>query len=367
VLHDVVASHVQEEIGAKEVALLLADYAETSLERVPDEEGSHSVSVDASPAGAAFRSQQLRVAADNGGWRVHVPVTVRAERLGMLDVLLAEEPSDEVVTLLEQSAVIVGYVIATARRYTDLFERVRRRRDLVLAAEIQWELLPVLAYEGAEFSVAGALEPAYAIAGDSFDYAVEAEHLHLTLTDGMGHGLRAAILTSLAVSALRNARRREREVLDQVRTANQVLFDQFGGEQFVTGQMARLDVVSGEAAVVNAGHPRPRLVRAKAVEVVPLHADIPMGLYADTRYRVQRIPLEPGDRLVLLSDGVLEATDPDGRPYGPERFAQLMLESADLLPTEVVRLVTRSVMAHRAAELRDDATVLCVDWKGRSQ
>src|SRR5204862_620547 len=139
----------------------------------------------------------------------------RAERLGVLDVLLPEPPSEQLHESLSQAATIVGYVIVTARRYTDLFEKVRRRRDLILAAEIQWELLPVLAFDCTAFAVAGALEPAYSIAGDSFDYAVEAEHLHVAVTDGMGHGLRAALLGSLAVSALRHARRRERNVLQQ--------------------------------------------------------------------------------------------------------------------------------------------------------
>src|SRR5205823_7485646 len=216
-------------------------------------------------------------------------------------------PTPELRGELQRAAILVGYVVATARRYTALFEKVRRRRELILADEIQWELLPVLAYEADEVSVAGALEPAYAIAGDSFDYAVEADHLHVAITDGMGHGLRAALLASLAVAALRHARRRGRDVLSQVKEASEVVHDQFGGDQFVTGTVASVDVPTGQMHLVNAGHPQPWLARGDNVSALDLHADYPMGLFPGVDYREQVIPLDPGDRVLLVSDGVIEA------------------------------------------------------------
>ncbi|MBV8161981.1 MAG: phosphatase, partial [Acidimicrobiia bacterium] len=176
-LPSIVSAVLAEAVGAKHVGLLLADYGEITLERVSldaDPAESASVPIDGSPAGEAFLTQTPVEEADDRGLLVHLPVAVRAERLGVLEVLLPDAPSSELRAELQRAAVVVGYVVATARRYTDLFERVRRRRDLILAAEIQWELLPVLAYDGEELAVAGALEPAYAIAGDSFDYAVEA-------------------------------------------------------------------------------------------------------------------------------------------------------------------------------------------------
>src|SRR5439155_4458550 len=104
-------------------------------------------------------------------------------------------------------AQVLAYVPTGARRYTDRFETLGSRRDLGLAAEIQWELLPVLAYELPRFSIAGALEPAYDIGGDTFDYAVSAQQLSVSITDAVRHGLRAAMLSSPAVSAMRNTRR----------------------------------------------------------------------------------------------------------------------------------------------------------------
>ncbi|MBV8986816.1 MAG: serine/threonine-protein phosphatase [Acidimicrobiia bacterium] len=282
----------------------------------------------------------------------------------MLELLLPDS-SARVREELVRAAMVVGYVVSTARRYTDLFERVRRRRELILAAEIQWELLPVLAYEADELSVAGALEPAHAIAGDSFDYAVEADDVHVAITDGMGHGLRAALLGTLAVAALRHARRRGHNVLYQVKEASQVVHDQFGGDQFVTGTIGTIDMSSGVMRVVNAGHPRPWLAHGDVVEEVELFADYPLGLFPGIDYREQEIALEPGDRVLFVSDGVMEATSPAGEEFGSERLRALIAETRDQLPTEVVRRIARAVVDHCQVPLRDDATVVSVDWRPR--
>jgi serine phosphatase RsbU (regulator of sigma subunit) len=364
----VTSAVLAEAVGAKDVGLLLADYGEVTLERVSsnvDSDDHDSLPIDGSAAGDAFLSQSITEEADDSGQRLYVPVSVRAERLGILDVLLPEAPSAEMREELWRAAIVVGYVVSTARRYTDLFERVRRRRDLILAAEIQWELLPVLAYEADEFSVAGALEPAYAIAGDSFDYAVEAAGLHIAITDGMGHGLRAALLGSLAVSALRHARRRGREVLTQVKEANQVVHEQFGGDQFVTANVASIDVPTGEMRIVNAGHPQPLLVRGGEVTELGLFADFPLGLFPGGEYRAQPVPLEPGDRVLFVSDGVVEAAAPDGDDFGIDRLAQLATTTRGDAPTGAVRRITRAVIDFREGPLRDDATVVCLDWRPR--
>jgi serine phosphatase RsbU (regulator of sigma subunit) len=186
----------------------------------------------------------------------------------------------------------------------------------------------------------------------------------VSVTDAMGHGLQAALLAGLAVAALRNARSHPAGLLEQVDHANRALHTQFGGERFVTGQVLRLDVPGGSGAVVNAGHPPPRRVRGDRVEPVGLDADLPLGLDPDTVYQVQRLTLEPGDRLVLLSDGVLEAAPEGGSAYGAGRLDEVLRASRELAPYEVARLVVRGVITHRAGDLADDLTVVCLDWRG---
>jgi serine phosphatase RsbU (regulator of sigma subunit) len=258
----------------------------------------------------------------------------------------------------------LGFALAAAGRATDEVELVRRGRPLSLPAEIQWELLPRLALAAPEYVVAGTLEPAYEVGGDTFDYAAQPEALTVSVTDAMGHGLQAALLAGLAVAALRNARRGRAGLLEQADHANRALHAQFGGERFVTGQVLRLDVPGGTGAVVNAGHPLPRLVRGGRVEPVGLDADLPLGVDPETVYQVQPLKLEPGDRLVLLSDGVLEAAPEGGAAYGAGRLDEVLRDSQELAPYEVARLVVQEVIAHRAGDLADDLTAVCLDWRG---
>ncbi|UAL31735.1 serine/threonine-protein phosphatase [Nocardioides rotundus] len=204
---------------------------------------------------------------------------------------------------LEDTGRLVAYSLTAARRYTDRFERIRRRRDLLLAAEIQWELLPVLAYDTAEFAIAGNLEPAYEIAGDTFDYAVGRDRLTVTITDAIGHGLRAALLGGLAVTTMRNQRRAGADIIEQADEASAQLEKQFGEESYATGFLVQLDPATGTGIAVNAGHPPPLLLRAGHVRSLRVPPDIPLGIFPGTHYRPHRISMRTGDRLLFYSDG----------------------------------------------------------------
>ena len=362
----VLTAHLKETVDAHGATLLLADYAERRLERLDEGRpvrSGESFPVDGSPPGRVFRRQEALAVPEGDAHRVYVPVTVRNDRLGVLDVLLPEAPSPDTLTRLGHVATTLAYVIAAARPYTDVFERVRRYKRLELAAEIQWGLLPALAYDGDELSLAGMLEPAYEFGGDNFDYAVEEGSVTLSVTDAMGHGLRAAVVGSLVVNALRNARRSGASLVEQAREANAAMSEQFGGEQFASGLLMRIHVGLGDVEVVNAGHPPAFLVRAGAVSELALAPDYPLGMFPDTRFCARSLRTEPGDRLVLYSDGVVEATSPDSQPFETDRFVGLLAETATLPPAEVTRLVTRAVLDHRNGPLVDDATVLCIDRK----
>jgi len=348
------------------VNLLLVDYGQELLRPFGAYQGPPlgQERVDQGEAGVAYRTQAAQVDRVQLGWRACVPVTLGGERFGVLDVRLDAEPSAGLLAELERVAVALGFALAAAGRATDQVELARRGRPLSLPAEIQWELLPRLALAAPEYVVAGTVEPAYDVGGDTFDYAAQPESMTVSVTDAMGHGLQAALLAGLAVAALRNARRRRAGLLEQVDHANRALHAQFGGERFVTGQVLRLDVPGGTGAVVNAGHPLPRLVRSGQVEPVGLDADLPLGVDPETIYQVQRLALEPGDRLVLVSDGVLEAAPEGGAAYGASQLDELLGSSRELAPYEVARLVVHEVIAHRAGDLADDLTAVCLDWRG---
>jgi serine phosphatase RsbU (regulator of sigma subunit) len=353
-----------EEIEA--VNLLLVDYGQELLSPFGAYQGPPlgQERVDQGEAGKVYHTQATRVGRVQLGWRACVPVTLGGERFGVLDVRLAAKPSPGLVAELEQVAMTLAFALVAAGRATDEVELVRRGRPLSLPAEIQWELLPRLALVAPEYVVAGTVEPAYDVGGDTFDYAAQPQALMVSVTDAMGHGLQAALLAGLAVAALRNARRRPGGLLEQADQANRALHDQFGGERFVTGQVLRLDLPGGTGAVVNAGHPPPWLVRDGRVEPVGLDADLPLGVDPETIFQVQPLRLAPGDRLVLLSDGVLEAAPEGGVAYGAGGLEEVLRASQELAPFEVARLVVQEVIAHRAGDLADDLTVVCLDWRG---
>jgi serine phosphatase RsbU (regulator of sigma subunit) len=130
---------------------------------------------------------------------------------------------------------------------------------------------------------------------------------------------------------------------------------------FVTGQLVRVDLPSGTARMINAGHPPPIRVRGGRAEAISLHADPPFALPMTGDYRVQDIALEAGDRLVFLTDGMLE------RNAASVDIPSFMTACRHLHPREAVQQLTQAVVQACGGNLRDDATVLCFDWHGNSQ
>jgi serine phosphatase RsbU (regulator of sigma subunit) len=361
----VLTSFLAENAGASEMDLLLADYDLEVLVRVRQDEpaaSTQTVAVNGTDAGRAFRAQAAVTQAENGSLVVHVPISLRAERLGVLRVRLPEPVPAETVAGLQQVATVVAYVIFAAGRFTDMIEQARRRKPLALDAEMQWTLLPVRAFAGPRFEIAGQLMPAYDVGGDSFDYSVETGHLHLSVTDAMGHGVGASLLDSLCVAALRNSRRAGADVAAQAQRAHDALLTQFGDGQFVTGLIACADLDTGAVEVVNAGHPSPYLLRSGRLTELRLPTQLPLGLFPDVRYTQHTFDLEPGDRLFIISDGVADAGPARAQPFGEQRLQGLLLATADDPPHEAVRHVLRTISDYQQDKFRDDATALCLDW-----
>ena len=127
---------------------------------------------------------------------------------------------------------------------------------------------------------------------------------------------------------------------------------------FVTGQIVRVDLLSSIACIINAGHPPPIRIRDGHAEMVDLHVDPPFATPKAGDYRVQELALEAGDRVVFLTDGMLE------RSATAVDVPSVLAANRHLHPREAVQALTRAVVEASGGELRDDATVLCLDWHG---
>lgn len=357
-------------MGAEQVRLLLADYDLHELRPLSSTDADHLLAgvvepIVTSESGRAYLAQAIVTIPRDHELHVFVPVTLRDERLGVLAMVLPQPVDAGALEGLEDVAVVLAYVLLAASRYTDLFEQARRRQPLSLEAEIQWGLQPVRAFSCTEFSLAGQLVPAYDVGGDSYDWEVNRGTASVSATDAMGHGLNASMLGSLAVMAMRNARRAGASLTERVAAADRAVFHEFGGAQFVTAVALEVDVGSGRMLAVNAGHPHPFRLRAGQAEQVLLEPQLPIGLFEATGYELQAIDLKAGDRLVLISDGVLEAAPRGGVEFGETRLEAALLATAAQPPHEAVRHLVRTLLDYQQGELRDDATILIFDWRGR--
>ena len=367
---DVLAAALAEAIGAREVSFLIADFSGRSLIRLGHSGGTGAlrlhgketaerVPLAGTPHGRALAAQAVEVLAENHGARLFAPVTSRGEAVGVLELGLEDFPLEQTVADVALAAHFLAYVVIANRRYTDLFEWGQRSVPLSLAAEIQHRLLPgAFTCEAGQFTLAAWLQPAGEVGGDTFDFSLDRDTLHVSMTDAMGHTMDAALLATVLVGGLRNARRRGVELAEQVRLANDALAEQADEGQFVTGLVVRIDLASQTAGIVNAGHPLPLRLRAGQVEQVRLEADRPFGLQAGPGHRVQALPLEAGDRLMFVTDGMLE------RAAARMDIGAVLTASTTMHAREAVQHLTEAALEASGGELRDDATALCLDWHG---
>lgn len=353
-------------LGGRDLVLYLIDYEQQVLRPTPDSELGPA-QVVGTMAGRCFSTQEVLEAPGDDGLQVWVPVSERAERLGVL-MLVVDELDHEQRALAQELGLLAALLVLAASSYTDRFHLQRRQAPLSLAAEMQWALLPPLSFSCGSTTVAGLLEPAYEVGGDCFDYALNGALLDLAVFDAMGHGLPSSVLSGLAVGAYRHARRTGVELPALLPTMDAAVAGLMG-DTFVTAIVAQLDVTTGRFAWLSAGHPAPIVVRnGSALDEAPRPAALPLGLGLTARDVVTatEIALQPGDRVLLYTDGVVEARSPAGEEFGLDRLVDLLVrESASgLLAAEVLRRLVHACLQFQGSRLRDDATMLMLEWSG---
>ena len=291
--------------------------------------------------------------ADRPGVEV-VPLWLRGRATGALITLgRSRHPLAE---LARQAAA----AIALADRYTDTFARGQRRKQPLAAAEIQQSLLPPRISRISGGEVAGNVLPSYEVAGDWFDVVENLDGVWITLADGLGPSTRAAASSAVALGALRASRRSGGSVHDALLLMHRTLREMPGPRAEMTALAARWDPATFQLTVSSCGHEPPLILRADGVvERVDLPVGRGLGGRASPRPARRETMLEPGDRLVLVSDGVVH-TGAGQAGMAHEAVAAAALRADPGSAADTVRQVHRAVLAASGDGLGDDATVVCL-------
>jgi serine phosphatase RsbU (regulator of sigma subunit) len=333
-------------------------------------------------AGRAYQLGEILPGTDEGRRVRWVPVLDGTDRIGVLSVGLRDtrgpgdvngvEDDPMLAERLSALAGLMGHVIVSKTVYSDRLRRWRSNKPLSVASELLWQLLAPRTLATERVLVSAVLEPHEQVAGDAYDYNVDGDLLDLAVFDATGHDLRACLTTALALTAIRNARRRgETSLIAMAARADELVAAQPGPLQFATAVLARLDTSTGVLHYLNAGHPAPLLVRkGHVIKELSAPPRLPLGVRLPGGHppTVVREHLEPGDRLLLYSDGVTEARDHQGRFFGERRLVELTEHAAagQLSAPETLRRLAAAVLEHQDGQLQDDATLLLVDWSADS-
>lgn len=363
VLHDVVFQH-----AGVDVDLYLVDYGQAVLHPLLRSGGpTHVQPVDSTLAGRAFQAAETLTSergSDEHSAQVWLPVLNGAERVGVLAVTSAEH-DQSLHQQWHRLARAVSAHLLRKGQIGDVFQRTARRKEMSLAAELQWQILPPLTAGTDRVTIAGALEPSYEVGGDSFDYAISSNRLQFAIFDAMGHGLGSSLISTVAVGAYRHARRLGLNLIEAADAIDGAISSQFGEERFATGLLAELDLTSGTLLWLNAGHPAPLLLRnGQIVKSLGSSPRLPFGFGEGLQPEVAHESLQPQDRVLLYTDGVVEARSDQGQEFGVERLGDLTARAAaaHVPAPEMMRRLTRAVLAHQQGVLQDDATQVIIEW-----
>jgi len=364
-LSDAVAEALAR-LGARSSSLFLVDHDQRSLHPLgPGAAALRSFDIDGTIGGRAFTLERTVTVPTGGGVRMWLPLIDGTARLGVMCVELdGATAGDAAITSgVERVATLAAELLVSKGQYTDAFELVRRHQQMSLEAELQRANLPPGALVTPEVTVAGILLPAYEVAGDSFDYALDADGLHVAIVDSVGHELRSSLISHLVQGSLRNSRRSGIGLPGAYAAADAAVARVFPDLRFATAAFGRLEPGSGRFRWVSAGHPPPLLVRGgKVVGEAPTVPVVPIGLGGE-HPTVNEVVLDAGDALLLYTDGATEGGDRGAERFGLDRLADLLgrVLLAGLPPSEVLRRLVRAVLEHSAYVLRDDTTLVLVE------
>jgi serine phosphatase RsbU (regulator of sigma subunit) len=357
-LGEQIVAEAQRLTGVSSVALYLVDIDGTRLWRLagaPDFPESLEAPLAVGPEISRESVELLRrVLAEELPGTVMAPLLLRGRALGLLLAVGAGEAP--LVALARQAAAS----LALAGDYTDVFDQTRRRKETSAAAEIQQNLLPPRIARVAGGVLAGNVLPSYEIGGDWFDYIENRDGVWLGIADSTGTGTTAASLSAIALGAFRAKRKFTAEIADVAAAIHATLLELDIEGAFVNVVLARWHAPSSRLSWLTCGDQPPLLISHDGtLEQLsdPDHEGLGLG-GAHREFTVTHRRLEPGERLLLLSDGVLERRRRGGGTIGVDGIRAAVSRARDLGAASAVRAIEDAIHDASSDQLEDDATVV---------
>ncbi|GAA0342863.1 serine/threonine-protein phosphatase [Actinoallomurus spadix] len=297
--------------------------------------------------------------------RVWLPLVDGTVRLGVLELAL-DRLGEQVLQRCHLLAGVVALLVASHGIHSDAFARLRRRERMELSAEMVWAFMPGHTLATKDVVISAAAEPAYRLGGDAYDFSTMDTSVHMTVLDAAGHDLVAGLVASVGLASCRSTRRAGGGLAEIATVADRAIREHSPEWRFMTGLLLNLETETGRLEWVNCGHPPPLLIRKdKVIKELARTPDPPMGLLEGTRPRTHHETLQPGDRLLCYTDGVIEARTRTGELFGVERLADTILRTtaAGMSTPEALRRLVHGLLAEHGAPLADDATIMLAEWR----
>ena len=297
-----------------------------------------------------------------------VPLIYKDKVIGVLDLehtkrgFFTDDHQRTVTTLAAQVAI----AIENARLYEEIARQEKRlERDLALARELQFRLLPQSLPKLANLEVAAKFMPARAIGGDLYDFVNYSQsRLGMVIGDVSGKGAPAAIYAALVSGILRSHAPIEPGPAEMLRAVNFSLGERRIEGQFVSLIYAVWDNKHRSLQVANSGLPRPLYVHDGKIEVIEA-TGLPLGLFDDAEYDEFTFKAKPGDMFVFFSDGILDARNKAGDMFGRTRVEKVIAGCAEVSADCVVKSLFKAAAEHAGGEEAfDDETVVAIQVKG---
>jgi hypothetical protein len=353
-------------IGLGKITVHLVDLQQRQLVPLT---GGPILDVESTVAGEAYRSDTLRlVEGGTDALSLWLPLKDASDRIGVLHIRTShlDEPT---LRRCQALADLLALVVTSKRAYSDTYVRRTRARNVQLRTEMLRAFLPPRTLGTRRGLSTAVLEPAYELGGDAFDHSITRDTLHAVILDAMGHDLASGLTASVAMAGARGARRNGADLAELTGSVERALVTWLP-ERFCTAIFATLDLSTGVFSWANCAHPAPLLIRRQRLveEAMERTPELPLGLDGmapqNSPRTVHEIALEPGDQVLLYTDGVTEAHDSEGRMFGLERFADFVSRatSADEPAPETLRRLIHAITDHQRGSFTDDATIMLLEW-----